>query len=93
MIRVLLTNIVKDRERFYLLIINKNIFNEYILERTYGNINNNSFTGQIVNIHSSIEEAMIKLKNLLRQKQRKKYKIHFIKHINNINKVIDIGSC
>lgn len=88
MIRILLTRIVKDRERFYLLIINKNIFNEYTLERTYGNLNNKSFTGRIFNILPNIEDAILKLKKIVRNKQKRRYKITFIKHIDNINKVI-----
>ena len=84
MIRILLTKIVNDKERFYLIIINKNIFNEYILERIYGNTNNSSFTGKKSNIIENIEDAIIILKDIVRLKQKKHYKINFIKYIKEL---------
>lgn len=75
MVNIILYKKVENKERFYQLIINKNLFNQYVLERIYGNT---SFSKPVGVVYSIYEDYLIAKKELIkiyRNKLKKGYTV------------------
>ncbi len=65
---------INKNERYYRISIIKNLFNEYIVERVFGNTRYITPTGKVINIFNSQYEAIEYIKVLLKKKLNKGYK-------------------
>lgn len=70
---ITLIRIVDDRKRYYQFELFRNLFDEWLLIRTYGAIRNLKPTRSIEEVFMSQSEAMGHLKYLLEQKRLKGY--------------------
>ncbi|MDX4028344.1 WGR domain-containing protein [Aliarcobacter skirrowii] len=72
---ILLTRIVNDKERYYKLNIEFNLFEEYLVENIYGSVKNKTPTGVIQKIFITKKEAINYVKKTIEKKIKKGYKI------------------
>jgi len=72
---VVLKRIHKKNKRYYILHLTKTLFNDYLVERIFGNGNYVSSTGNIINIFTNESEAEKYFNLLLQKKLNKGYKI------------------
>ena len=70
---ILLTRKVKNKIRYYTLTIFKNLFGEYILEKSFGSVANKKPTRNIVEIYPTFEESIIEYQKTISKKSKKGY--------------------
>ena len=75
MLRKYLKRKVGENTRYYLIELYLNLFGEYILERTYGNIVHKKFTGKVIEFFDSEDSAINRMEKILREKERKGYRL------------------
>lgn len=63
----------KGSIRYYSIEIVATLFEEYVVERVYGNVRFKSCTGRKNNVFSSFNEAQIFFEKLKKQKMKKGY--------------------
>lgn len=73
MVNIILYKKVENKERFYQLIINKNLFNQYVLERIYGNTSYSRPVGIVCSIYEDYFSANKELIKIFTQKIKKGY--------------------
>ena len=75
MFRKYLERRVGKNTRYYLIELYLNLFGEYILERTYGNIVHKKFTGKVIEFFDSKDSAVKKMEKIVKEKERKGYRL------------------
>lgn len=75
MFNIVLYRYVDSKERFYQLILNKNLFNQYVLERIYGNTSYSKPVGIIISIYEDYSIANRELIKIYRIKIKKGYSL------------------
>lgn len=80
---IILKKNINNHQRYYKLQLIKNLFNEYMVERIFGNTSYLSPTGKIANVFNNKDEAKKYLKVILNSKLKRGYKI--FKTISNNN--------
>lgn len=73
--KILLTKICNGKERFYFVSLSRNLFDEYVLERIYGNISNKTPTGKKINIFNSLNDSKNMFENIVKKKLKRFYKV------------------
>ena len=64
---------VSKNTRYYLVKLYKNLFGEFVLERVYGNIAFKRHTGKIIEFFKNRDNAVEKMKKIIKDKQKKGY--------------------
>lgn len=72
---VYMKRIVNQKIRYYNLILQKNLFYEYIVENIYGSIYNKKPTGKFCNFFKSKEEALAFIEQEINRKKNNGYEV------------------
>lgn len=75
MIRIFLTRKVKGRVRYYKMTLLKTLFDEYLVERTYGALINKKPTGMKCDVFSSYDIAKQCFENIYHSKELRGYRL------------------
>ncbi|HQS67869.1 MAG TPA: WGR domain-containing protein [Sulfuricurvum sp.] len=71
--KLLLKRTVNSKERYYALELIANLFDEYLVIRTYGSCTNTKPTGVISNTYKTLNTAQEAMEKVLHEKQKRGY--------------------
>lgn len=86
-----MTRVVKAHERYYTLELVCNLFEEWMVIRTYGSSKKLKPTGEICDVYTTIQEAQEKMNLILSRKYQKGYRPKTTNTLNNSPSEGEIG--